>query len=186
MNKTLLSTLMVAGFAAAAFAPSSARASDGTITINGSVVASTCSVTVAGQSGNATVTLPPATIAQLTPANTLVDVTPFTIKVSNCSGNTTATPLFTSSATDAANGALTATNTGSPVGNVANLDLALVNSDGTTKLDLRQGEGTQGASSFALTSGAGSANYNVAYYPTAAVTGAGKITAQATYTMIYQ
>ena len=184
MNKLLLTSALVAAFGAAALAPQVARASDGTITINGSVVASTCSVTVAGQTGNATVTLPPATVAQLAPAKSLVDVTPFTIKVSNCSGSPSATPLFTSSATDAANGALTATNVGTAT--VTNLDLALVNSDGSTLLDLRQGEGTQGASSFALTAGAGSANYNVAYYPTAAVTGAGKVTAQATYTMIYQ
>jgi major type 1 subunit fimbrin (pilin) len=184
MNKLLLTSALVAAFGAAALAPQAARASDGTITINGTVVASTCTVAVAGQTGNATVTLPPATIAQLAPAKTLVDVTPFTIKVSNCSSYTTATPLFTSSATDAANGALTATNVGTA--NVTNLDLALVNSDGTTLLDLRQGESTQGASSFALTAGAGSATYNAAYYPTAAVTGAGKITAQATYTMIYQ
>ncbi len=69
MNKLLLTSALVVAFGAAALAPQVARASDGTITFNGKVTASTCTIGVNGGGASNGVTLPTvATSVQPPPA----------------------------------------------------------------------------------------------------------------------
>ena len=49
MNKTLLSTALVAVMAATAFAPTAQAANSGTITFSGKVLADTCVISVNGR-----------------------------------------------------------------------------------------------------------------------------------------
>ena len=58
MNKLLLSAALVAAFGAAALAPQSAMAVDGTITVTGTVNASTCKINGANSPAAINVTLP--------------------------------------------------------------------------------------------------------------------------------
>ncbi|WP_175863927.1 fimbrial protein [Burkholderia cepacia] len=75
-----LSLLMAAAGLAAA---SSAHASDGTITITGNIIASTCKVSN-GSGGNLTVTLPKIGTNTLAEAASVAGRTPFSVKLDGC------------------------------------------------------------------------------------------------------
>lgn len=84
MKKKILSALLVsAGLAAVA---STAQASDGTITFNGAVIASTCKVN--GGNGDVTVTLPHVGSNTLAAAGAVAGRTPFTLSLSGCATGT--------------------------------------------------------------------------------------------------
>lgn len=184
MNKTLLSTALVATLGALAFMPAAkaATAIDGTININGQVVASTCTVSVNGGSNTGTVTLKPAPVASLSAAaNTYGDM-PFTIGVTGCDASLngkTVTP-FWSGANINANGRLNNT-----TGTATNVNVQLMNGDDATAINLSGAEGNQGTTGVAVASGAATMTYYARYYATGAAT-AGSVTSSVNYTLIYQ
>ena len=83
MNKTLLSAALIAGFGIAAFAPQAARASDGTITFNGKVLSSTCTVSNAS-GGIVTVTLPDVPYTAFTGTGSTAGLKAFSLNLTGC------------------------------------------------------------------------------------------------------
>lgn len=110
MNKTLLSTALVAVVAAIGFAPTAQAApASGTITINGTVLADTCTVDV---NGGTAVTLPSVMTSALATAGAKTGDTAFNIKLAACDANAIkATMAFNGSNIDSTTGYLN--NTGS-------------------------------------------------------------------------
>lgn len=110
MNKTLLSSALVAVMAVAAFAPTAQAApASGTITIKGTVLADTCTVDV---NGGAPVTLPSVMTGALATAGAKTGDTAFSIALAACDANAiNATMVFNGSNIDSTTGYLN--NTGS-------------------------------------------------------------------------
>ena len=113
MNKTLLSTALVAVVAAIGFAPT-AQAAGGTITITGKVLADTCVVAV---NGGSTVVLPVVMTSSLNTVGAVAGATSFNIGLTGCDTNTTsATMAFSGSNINSTTGNLN--NTASSGSNV--------------------------------------------------------------------
>lgn len=183
MTKTLLSTAFVAALGAVAFLPSAqaATAIDGTITINGQVVAATCTVAVNGGAANGTVTLKPAPTSALNAAAATYGDMPFTIGVTGCDSSLngkTVTPYWSGTNING-NGRLSSTGTATKV------DLQLLNNDDSTAIALNGAEGSQGTAGVAVASGAATMTYYARYYATGAAT-AGTVSSTVNYTLIYQ
>jgi major type 1 subunit fimbrin (pilin) len=178
MNKTLLSAALIAGFGIAALAPQAARATDGTITFAGKIVANTCTIasTSVGGSGTAsfTVTLPTVAAGALgTTAGTVAGTTPFSINLSACTSTGTVKTYFEPGATIKANGHLTA--------GLANLDLQLLNA-GQAPIDLSTQAGTTTAT---IATGAATLNYFAQYYNTGGTVATGNVASSVNYTVVY-
>ena len=183
MKKTLLSATLVAALGALAFVPAvqAATAIDGTITINGQVVAATCTVAVNGGTANGTVTLKPAPTSALNAAAATYGDMPFTIGVTGCDASLngkTVTPFW--SGTNI-NGNNRLNNTGT----ATKVDLQLLNSDDTATINLSGGENNQATTGVAVASGAATMTYYARYYATGAAT-PGTVSSTVNYTLIYQ
>jgi major type 1 subunit fimbrin (pilin) len=173
MSKRLLSAALIAGLGIAG----SANAVDGTITINGAVTGSTCTVAVNGTSAN-TVTMPTVSTSALNASGATAGQTPFSIALSSCSaGITKAATYFEAGPNVTAAGRLKNT------GGAGNVDVQLVYSDNTA-VAVGQPAPTSGAGSVAVASGAATLNYYARYYATAAAT-AGSVTSTVQFSMIY-
>lgn len=183
MTKTLLSTAFVAVLGAVAFVPAAkaATAIDGTITINGQVVAASCTVAVNGGAANGTVVLKPAPTSALASAAATYGDMPFTIGVTGCDASLngkTVTPYWSGTNING-NGRLTST------GTATNVDLQLMNGNDTTAITLNGAEGGQGTTGTTVASGAATMTYYARYYATGAAT-AGTVSSTVNYTLIYQ
>lgn len=88
MKKIFPAIVLATGglFGLASFA---AHAADGTVAVGGSVVDTTCSISVNGSGPNATVALPPVSTGSLKVNPSTAGITPFTVVLSNCSGAAT-------------------------------------------------------------------------------------------------
>jgi major type 1 subunit fimbrin (pilin) len=197
MKKTLLAAALIAGFGIAAVAPqvaNAAGASGGTITFSGSIVSSTCAVTVGGSntspSGNAsaTVTLPSvvAVDTTLTTAGSSAGWTAFTLNLTGCpsslTGYSKVYPYFTGSGIDTGTGYLTNTGTAN-----SGVEVALsTSSTGASYLTLGSASGSQGAGTVAISSTASSFTYYAGYVATAVPVVAGAVTATVQYNLNYQ
>jgi major type 1 subunit fimbrin (pilin) len=161
--------------------PLAAQASDGTITFNGVLTASTCIVTT-GAAGTFTVTLPTLAASTLATTGATAGATPFTITVDSCTTETSFTPYFeTGATTDLVTGNLKTTQ---GVGKAANVELQLLNGDATV-INVAAGPGVQGVLGFSRSTATGGVgNYIVRYKSTGAAT-AGAVTSSVTYSMVY-
>lgn len=182
MNKTLLSAALIAGFGIAALAPQAARATDGTITFAGKIVANTCTIGSSsgptGTTGTAsfTVTLPTVASGALgTTAGTVAGATPFSINLSACSTTTgSVKTYFEPGLSVNGNGRLTT--------NITNLDLQLLN-DSQSPINLNTQAGTTTAT---IASNAATLKYFAQYYNTStAAIAAGTVSASVNYTVVY-
>ncbi|HKR76619.1 MAG TPA: fimbrial protein [Rhodanobacter sp.] len=183
MTKTLLSTAFVAILGAVAFVPAAqaATATDGTITINGQVVAATCTIAVNGGTANGTVVLKPAPTTSLATAGSTYGDMPFTIGVTGCDASLngkTVSPYWSGTNVNS-NGRLNNTGTATLV------NLQLLNNDDSTAIALNGPEGGQGTTGAAVASGAATMTYYARYYATGAA-GAGTVSSTVNYTLIYQ
>lgn len=174
MNKTLLSTALVAVIAATAFVPTAQAANSGTINFTGKVLSDTCTVAV---NGGATVALPTVMTGAFTGSGSVAGATPFTIALSGCDTNTTtANMAFTAGTNVNANGNLdNATSGGS------NVQIQLLNSSSAV---INTKTGTN-APVIAIASGAGSTDLTAQYVATAAATSAGLVTSSVSFTLTY-
>lgn len=178
MNKTLLSAALIAGLGFVAFAPNAAHASDGTITINGQINAATCTVAVTGTAGS-TVTLPTVATTVLGAAGNTAGQTAFSIGLTGCSaGVTKAATYFEAGPNVNAAGRLN-----NPVG-ATNVNVELVNSNGTTPIVIGSAAPSSGVGSFPVASGNATLNYFARYYATGAAT-AGAVATSVTFSMVY-
>ena len=176
MNKTLLSAAMMAGLGIAAVTPQTALAVDGTITFNGTVTASSC--TINSGTGSFAVTLPSVANTTLASSGATAGQTQFNIALTGCTAAATASTFFEQGANvNPVLGTLTST------GTAANVELQLMNSDGTTPINLLN-TSTNTTSAAVTSAGGGTLSYYVRYYATGAST-AGSVTATEQYTINY-
>lgn len=172
MNKTLLSTALVAAVAATAFAPT-AQAGGGTITIAGRVLADTCTVTVNG--GN-TVQLPAVMTTSLGSVGATTGLTPFTVALTACDKNaTSATMAFNGSNIDSSTGYLKNTATGG-----SNVQVQLLN--GASVINASS---NTNAPVINLTAGDGSVAMNARYVAATAAATAGLVSSTVSFTLNY-
>lgn len=191
MKKTLFTAALMAAFGVAAFAPQAFAAgntSSGTITINGSVVTSTCNVTVNGTSGNGTVTLPAVDTGSLSTAGTSAGWTSFPIVLSGCGtsvtdGTTTyssVAPYFYGTSVDATSGFLDNTGT-------SNVQVALSNSPNTTSaLKLNLAAKNQNVTAKTLSASNITFTFYAGYVAQTAGATAGTVSTTVQYNLAYQ
>ncbi len=178
MNKTLLSTALVAVIAATAFAPASQAATSGTINFTGRVLTDTCVIDVNG-SGSSTVALPNvSTTAFSGAAGNVAGATPFQIKLTGCDTNTTkANMAFTAGTNvDTSTGNLKNATTGG-----ANVQVQLLNN---TSAVINTATNAN-APVITVASGTGTTQLTAQYISTAAATSAGVVTSSVGFTLTY-
>jgi major type 1 subunit fimbrin (pilin) len=179
MNKLLLSTALVASVAAAALAPRTASAVDGTINITGNINTSTCQINSAASPATIAVTLPTVSTTALNAANAVAGRTPFNIVLSNCGSTLTkATTFFEPGPTVLSDGNLK--NNGTATG----VEVQLLNSN-FTAISLNAASGSQAVTQATLASGGATIPYYAQYFANAAA-GAGTVTTSVQFTMLYQ
>jgi major type 1 subunit fimbrin (pilin) len=176
-------TILVSALTLALGVITNAQAAGGTITFNGLVDASTCTAAVDGGAADATVVLPTVSTRDLATAGKTVGQTSFSIDLSECEGTLkTAAAYFegTPSQVDLITGRLVNT------GTATNASLILTN--GTTGSTIVVGSASQGNDTGAfkdVSTGSVTLPHTVAYYAEGAV-GAGTVTGQVNYTVIYK
>ncbi|MCX2757771.1 fimbrial protein [Vibrio sp. Sgm 22] len=183
-NKTQLLVTVLLPF----FVLNSAQASQGQITFNGLVTASTCTVSVDGQGGDSIITLPTVDAANLANAADTAGRTTFSIELSGCTmstspADTQVTAFFESGPNvDFATGRLNNS------GVATNVQLQIL--DGNQSV-ITVGDSSQLTDNYyqtiAGTSGTGTAtlNYSVEYYATGQST-AGTVSSSVVYSMNYK
>lgn len=149
-----------------------AYAVDGTVTVNGTISAATCTVTPSAT----TVTLPTVSKTALAVAGATAGAVPWSVSVSACSAATINT-YFEPGSTVNANGRLINSGTATNVdGEILTSTYGVVN--------LGAAYGTQGTSPVAVSASAATQQFFVRYYATGAAT-AGTFASSFTFTMIY-
>lgn len=161
-------------------APRGARASDGTITVNGQVTANTC--TINAGTPNMTVTLPSVSTVAL-PSGAVAGATSVTMTYSGCSaGLTSATVYFEAGGNiDHTTGCLK--NTAGASG--TNVEACFANADGTA-INMGKPSGSQGVTAATLASSAGNYTFLVQYAALSGAATAGSFASQVTYSVVYQ
>jgi major type 1 subunit fimbrin (pilin) len=134
MKKILLATSLALAMGLGA---SSVMADDGTVTINGLVVASAC--TVAPGSKSITVPLPTITPATLTAQGDIAGRTKFDINLTNCTKGSLTNVLTSFSGTFDLDSQNVLKNTSTATDVAANVGVRLLERDGTTKIDINAG-----------------------------------------------
>ncbi|ASU37512.1 fimbrial protein [Herbaspirillum sp. meg3] len=170
MQKSIIASFL----AIAALAPAAAFASDGTITINGTVTAQTC--TINGGSPNLAVTLPTVSTSALASAGQTAAPTPFTIALTACNPNSGNVRAFFETGSN-----VLATRRLKNNGTATNLEIGLLNTD-NTPIAIGAASGAQGTSSVAISSGSANLTYMAQYVATGTV-GAGTVTTSVTYSI---
>lgn len=180
MNKLLLTTALVASVAAAALAPRTASAVDGTINITGTINTSTCQVNGAASPATIAVSLPTVSTTSLNAAAAVAGRTPFSIVLSNCGSTLTkATTFFEPGPTVNTDG-----NLKNSSGTATGVEVQLLNSNFST-INLAGASGAQNVTQATLASGGATINYYAQYYATAAAA-AGSVSTSVQFTMLYQ
>ncbi|CAE6868896.1 Major fimbrial subunit SMF-1 [Paraburkholderia nemoris] len=177
MKKTLLSTLLAA--ASIAMLAPAAHAADGTITFNGSVVGTTC--TINSGTPNFSVTLPPVSTSALATAGATAGLTPFSIALTACSGGTgNATAYLEPGPTvDTATGQLIVA-----AGGATNVEIGLLNSK-NQPIVAGAATGSQNTDLVSIASGSATLNMYAQYVAMGAAT-AGAANSTIQYTISYQ
>ena len=195
MNKTLLSATLVAALGTVAFVPVALAASngqgpiynsspDGTLTINGQVLAQSCKVdgNAVGTSDAKIVTLPDQWQSALAASGNVAGATPFSIVITNCDlALSTVQTYFSGGTLDATTHNLQNT---SGAGYATNVEVQLLDGqNANAAINLNSPNTTQTATT-PLTSGGATLNYQARYYATGAAT-AGSVKTTTNFTMIY-
>ncbi|WP_195440283.1 fimbrial protein [Klebsiella oxytoca] len=182
MNKKIIAMGVIIGLSSA----TSAFAVDGTITFNGQITDTTCTISVDGGSNDATVKLPTVSTGTLASAGATAGATPFTISLSNCSGtslNTASTYFEPGTYVDSTTGRLNIDSTASDA--ATNVQVQLLNADRNPIVAGASVANGQNDIPVDISSGSGMLNYYAQYYATGAST-AGSVTTQVDYTMVYE
>lgn len=159
--------------AAAVLLTQAAQASDGTITFNGALTNSTCTIT---SGASQTVTLPTLSTATLSTAGATAGDTLFNIQLGSCSA-TSANAYFEAGAnTDASTGRLKTSAT--------NLQIQLLNASGSVINVAGASTAAQNTTAVNVSSGSGTQSFIARYYATGA-TSPGAVTSSVTFSMVY-
>ena len=159
----------------------SAVAADGTITVYGEVVASTC--TIAAGDLNKVVYMPVALQSALGANAAVTGGTPFSIALTGCTaGNSMSAHFLPGVTINNATGNLINQAAAPTAGNV---EIALFESTGTTRILMNNAKGAQISPAFVVPAGgAVSMAYQAKYYATAAAT-PGKVQSTVNYNLSY-
>ncbi|HEV2540898.1 MAG TPA: fimbrial protein [Frateuria sp.] len=182
MSKRLLSTALLAVLGLAAFAPQAALAADGTVTFNGKILSSTCTVSNAS-GGNVAVTLPAIPVSSFGSQGSVAGITPFSLNLTGCPTTPSGVVVgaaFSGASIDTTTGAIkNATGAGN-----SNVEVQLTNAAGTTPFNLNTNPNPVNATISA--GGTATLAYQAQYYqPTSTAVTAGTVTASVTYTLTY-
>lgn len=176
--KTLFATAVSTVLGAAIILP--AQAADGTITFNGSITATTCTVTVNGVNASATVNLPAARVSDLQKVGNTAGATDFSVMLSNCTNlpgtGQGAAVHFESGTYVNAEGRLNPTRNGSGV------ELAIYARNSASALVLGQ---APVAAIGNITGGAITLPYTVKYHSISDAPVAGAVSSSVTYSIVY-
>ncbi|MNG00710.1 Type-1 fimbrial protein, A chain precursor [compost metagenome] len=157
-----------------------AQAADGTITFNGSITATTCTVTVNGVNASATVNLPAARLSDLGVSGNTAGATDFNVVLSNCTGlpatGQGAAVHFESGSQVNTDGRLNPTRAGSGV------ELAIYPRNNATPLMLGQAPLTAIGN---IAGGAITLPYTVKYRSISTTPTAGAVSSSVTYSIVY-
>ncbi len=182
MKKNALSLIAVAAGLVASVAHAGPTSNGGVVTINGQLVANTCTVSGSGQGNNFTVTLPSLSAAELSAAGSVAGSTGFNIALSNC------TPATGNVHTFWEYGANTLTD-GNLLNNgtATNVEVQLIDSNAGQKIiDVSKADGAQNSQSVAITGGNANLQYAAQYISPTGSASAGSVTTNVTYSMAYQ
>ncbi len=194
MNIWIKRTMIVAGLTTAMALPLAGEASDGTITFNGAVVASTCTVSLNGGAADGTVTLPTVDRASLGNGTTEKQTgggTFFNMTVGACTGTGNVSIYFEAGPTvDQATGGLINTATSG-----SNVEVNLYNASGAAVVGTQILPGSFAPSANqpatllqSAATGGGVTQWFYAGYSTAganAAASAGAVSTTVTYSLIY-
>jgi len=198
MKKIVLSAALAAVLGFVAFAPQ-AKAADGTITFNGEVTDTTCTVTGGGAatgSGNITVTLPTVSASALPADGKTAGDTKFALVLgggANCVNGKTAALWVETSATPALD-TLTGALTNQAPGGAGNVQVRLLNPANSMPINLAVNAAvTNGASVIAannqpaatISNNTATLNYIGQYLAKGGAATAGKVSTYLTYSMQY-
>jgi major type 1 subunit fimbrin (pilin) len=177
MNKIALPLVV----AALGMAASAAHASDGTLTINGTITANTCTISGNGQGPNFAVTLPVVSATTLATKGSTAGATNFNIALTNCTGTGNVHTFWEYGANTLADGNLKNT------ADAANVEVQLLDYNGSMQvIDVSKGDGAQNTQSVAISSsGSATLKYAAQYY-SAGTAGAGAVKTSVVYSMSYQ
>lgn len=166
--------------AAAATLPGIAHATDGTITINGTIGTQTCTINGNGTgSTDFTVKLPKVSTTALASGGSTAGRTPFTIGLTNCSPETGDIYAYfeTGPTVNSTTGQLL--NSGS----AENVEVGLLNGD-TTNIGV--GKADHKSKSVKLVNGAAVLPYYAQYVATGGAAGQGSVNTSVMYSIMYQ
>lgn len=185
LNKRILALSIAASLSVVS---SLAMAIDGTITINGQITDTTCTIAVDGGSNDATVTLPTVSVSALPDLGATAGATPFNIALTGCSGtalNTASTYFEPGAYVDTVTGRLNIDTTVS--GAASDVQVELLNANREAIVAGASVTTGQNDIPVDISTGSGTLNYYAQYYATAA-TGAtaGAVTTMVDYTMVYE
>jgi len=176
MKLKLLSACVLVGMA---FASQQAFASDGLISVTGTIQASTCT-SIAGTSGtNVDVTLPVVAASALASSGQTAGTTPFQIALSGCPTTGSAHAFFEpgSTTTDMTTGNLKNT------GLATNVQVQLLNDD-LSVIRVNQPDLSQNSLPVSLATGSATLKYRAQYYATGTAV-AGSVNSSVYYTIVY-
>lgn len=180
MSKRLLSTALAAVLGIAALAPQAARAD--TVTFNGKVLSSTCTVSNAA-AGNVAVTLPDVPVSDFTAQGSVAGLTPFSLNLTGCPTTPSGVVVgaaFSGASIDTTTGAI---KNAAGVGN-SNVEVQMTDSAGSTAFNLNTTPNPVTATISA--GGTATLSYQAQYFqPTSTAITAGTVAASVIYTLTY-
>jgi major type 1 subunit fimbrin (pilin) len=179
MNKLLLSSALAVAFGAAALAPQAVHAD--TVTFNGKVLSSTCTVSNAS-GGNVAVTLPAVPVSSFSGAASFAGSTPFSLTLTGCPTTPSGVVVgaaFSGTSIDSSTGAIkNATGAGN-----SNVEVQMTT---TTDTGINLNTNPNPVSATISPTGTASLDYKARYYQaTATAVTPGLVNASVTYTLTY-
>ena len=178
-----MKTASIAVLAIALALPASAFAADGTIRIEGSVIAPTCVLTNGPTPADIRVKLPAVAVSALSASGQTAGRTPFFIRVADCGATVAQVQTFFEPGPTIDTSSNNLTLQGG-TGIAGNVQLQLLNADHSQVL-LGNPLGLQNTQSVAVEGGGAALRYYAQYVATGAAT-AGSANSSVTFTMIYQ
>ncbi|WP_028222299.1 fimbrial protein [Paraburkholderia oxyphila] len=183
MRKIALSLLVAAtGLAATAAHAAGPATNGGIVTINGELTSNTCDVSGNGQGNNFTVTLPTLSASELAAAGSVAGSTGFNIALTNCTPDSGSVHTFWEYGANTLSDGNLLNN-----GTAANVEVQLVDyNSGMKVIDASKADGSQNSQAIAIASGKANLQYAAQYISPTGNAGAGSVTTNVTYSMVYQ
>jgi major type 1 subunit fimbrin (pilin) len=168
--------------AAVGLTASAAHASDGTLTINGTIVANSCKISGNGQGPNFTVTLPSVSASTLSAAGSVAGATSFKIALTDCTPATGTVHTFWEYGSNTLDDGNLKNN-----GTASSVEVQLLDYNGSMKtIDVSKADGAQNSQNVSISGGSANLQYAAQYFTPAGGTTAGSVTTTVTYSMSYQ